>query len=118
MAENTCFVHLFPQGWWSIRSSYRKLVGRSLFVYCRMEEEIGKLKKPSGCGPIAKRRAQRRSVLDGRLEFYFGSDWRKHRQPTSRPRSMCRAANQRCPRDTRVLWPSLTPPTSAISPWL
>ena len=82
MAENTGFVTCFLKGVVD-KSSYRKLVADLYFVYCAMEEEIGKLKSHPVVGPIASDALNRRSSLEADLEFYFGSDWRSTVQPTS-----------------------------------
>jgi len=84
MAENKPVRHLFPQGCVRIKSSYRKLVGRSLFVYCAMERER-ESSRANRFGPkIASDALNRRSSLEGRSgNFLFRFlNWRSTVQST------------------------------------
>jgi len=81
MAENTGFVTCFLKGVVD-KVSYRKLVADLYFVYCAMEEEIGRLKSHPVVGPIASDALNRRASLEADLQFYFGSGWRSAVAPT------------------------------------
>ncbi len=81
MAENTGFVSCFLKGVVD-KASYRTLVGDLWFVYCAMEEEIGKLADHPVVGPIGFPQLNRRAALEQDLAFYFGSDWRSQVKAT------------------------------------
>ena len=75
MAENTGFVSCFLKGVVD-KASYRTLVADLWFVYCAMEEEIGRLADHPVVGQINFAALNRRESLEQDLAFYFGGDWR------------------------------------------
>jgi heme oxygenase len=83
MAENTGFVSCFLKGVVD-KASYRTLVADLYFVYCAMEEEIGRLRAEGHpvVGPVGFPELNRRESLEQDLAFYFGDGWRAVVQPT------------------------------------
>jgi heme oxygenase len=81
MAENTGFVSCFLKGVVD-KASYRTLVADLWYVYCAMEEEIGRLADHPVVGPINFASLNRRESLEQDLAFYFGADWRNQIKPT------------------------------------
>jgi heme oxygenase len=77
MAENTGFVSCFLKGVVD-KASYRTLVADLYFVYCAMEEEIGRLRAEGHpvVGPVGFPELNRRESLEQDLAFYFGDGWR------------------------------------------
>ncbi len=83
MAENTGFVSCFLKGVVD-KASYRTLVADLYFVYCAMEEEIGRLRAEGHpvLAPVGFPELNRRESLEQDLAFYFGDGWRAVVQPT------------------------------------
>jgi len=83
MAENTGFVSCFLKGVVD-KASYRTLVADLYFVYCAMEDEIGRLRAEGHpvVGPVGFPELNRRSSLEQDLSFYYGPEWRTAVQPT------------------------------------
>ena len=75
MAENTGFVSCFLKGVVD-KSTYRKLIADLYFVYCAMEDEIGRLSEEEHpvISLICFEELNRRDTLKKDLDFYFGED--------------------------------------------
>ena len=95
MAENTGFVSCFLKGVVD-KASYRTLVADLYFVYCAMEDEIGRLRAEGHpvVGPVGFPELNRRSSLEQDLSFYYGPEWRTAVQPTPGAREYVQRLHQ------------------------
>ncbi len=80
-AENTTFVKSFLRGVVN-KESYRALVNDLYFVYCALEEEVGKLKDHPVIGNLQLPDLERRDSLEMDLRYYYGPIWRSLIKPS------------------------------------
>ena len=80
-AENTTFVKSFLRGVVN-KESYRALVNDLYFVYCALEEEVGKLKDHPVIGNLQLPDLERRDALEMDLRYYYGPIWRSLIKPS------------------------------------
>ncbi len=80
-AENTTFVKSFLRGVVN-KESYRALVNDLYFVYCALEEEVGKLKDHPVVGNLQLPDLERRDSLEMDLRYYYGPIWRSLIKPS------------------------------------
>uniref|UniRef100_UPI0030019E20 heme oxygenase n=1 Tax=Anunuuluaehu liula TaxID=3049639 RepID=UPI0030019E20 len=81
MAENVSFVKSFLGGVVD-KKSYRKLVANLFFVYTAIEEEIENNKNNNAIKAIYFPELCRTASLSQDLEYYYGSNWHQHVQPS------------------------------------
>ena len=80
-AENTTFVKSFLRGVVN-KESYRALVNDLYFVYCALEEEVGKLKDHPVIGNLQLSDLERKDALEMDLRYYYGPIWRSLIKPS------------------------------------